>query len=85
MLVATAPDGTGIAGTACDAAVALERALIAALARHGIACEPARVHSIASALPYVDAMTRRLRLMRGIGQGVGDGLPERRCDGTWKT
>jgi hypothetical protein len=51
-------------------AAAGEHALAAALARHGIVCEAARLRDIARAMPYVERMTQRLYEMRGMSGDV---------------
>ena len=57
----------------------LERALV----RHGIACDDARLKRIGQALPYIDAMVRRIRSL-GTDAAAHDGaLPARRPDGSW--
>jgi ribulose-5-phosphate 4-epimerase/fuculose-1-phosphate aldolase len=53
-------------------ALGREDALVTSLARHGIVCEDARLKEMAHAMQYLERMTQRLYVMRG----VSDELPE---------
>lgn len=53
-------------------AAAREDALAAALARHEIVCEAARLKDMAEAMKHLDRMVRRLYEMRGMS----DDIPE---------